>query len=167
MSTWNKRFTPLQLPPSVSSNPEGSKFYSLLWVRCWLGYCVKGSVSMRAGRMGFHHRQGQISFSLRSRVQTTSEAQSASYQVITGGFLPKDKAAGSWSYTSTPYVFMAWCLVKHRGIFTHYKALAKLKEDPTSAPLRSECITLVKKLFMTLTSLDITHWGKKLSYPCA
>jgi hypothetical protein len=26
-----------------------------------------------------------------------------------------------WSYTSTPlYVFKAWCLVKHRGIFTFF-----------------------------------------------
>jgi hypothetical protein len=34
---------------------------------------------------------------------------------------PKSSAAikNSWSYTSTPqYVFMAWCLVKHKGNFS-------------------------------------------------
>jgi hypothetical protein len=52
------------------------------------------------------------------------------------GFFPWGKAAGDeadhsppssavvkneWSYTSTPqYVFMAWCLVKHRDNFTFY-----------------------------------------------
>jgi hypothetical protein len=31
------------------------------------------------------------------------------------------KVKNAWSYTSTPeYVFMAWCLVKHRDKFTFY-----------------------------------------------
>jgi hypothetical protein len=31
----------------------------------------------------------------------------------------------AWIYTSTPkYVFMAWCLVKHRDIFNFYQPLA-------------------------------------------
>jgi hypothetical protein len=35
------------------------------------------------------------------------------------GLLPGGKAAGAWSYTSTPqYVFMEWFLVKNRNNFT-------------------------------------------------
>jgi hypothetical protein len=65
----------------------------------------------------------------------------------TGGSFPGGKAAGgeadhsppssaevknAWSYTSTPqYVFMAWCLVKHRDNFTftflvHHKHMNNL-----------------------------------------
>jgi hypothetical protein len=32
---------------------------------------------------------------------------------------PSAEVKNAWSYTSTPqYVFMAWCLVKHRDNFT-------------------------------------------------
>jgi hypothetical protein len=26
------------------------------------------------------------------------------------------KIKNAWSYTSTPYIFMAWCIIKHRDI---------------------------------------------------
>jgi hypothetical protein len=63
-----------------------------------------------------------------------SGAQQASYQMGTGGSFPGVKWPGceadhshissakvknAWSYnSSSPYVFMAWCLVKHRDNFT-------------------------------------------------
>jgi hypothetical protein len=57
------------------------------------------------------------------RVQTDSRAHAASYPMATRGrgvkltthlhLVPRSKNA--WRYTSTPqYVFMAWCLVKHK-----------------------------------------------------
>jgi hypothetical protein len=51
-----------------------------------------------------------------------------SIQWVSGGSLPGGKTAGAWSwpltstwsYTSTPaYVFMAWCLVRHRDNFVY------------------------------------------------
>jgi hypothetical protein len=46
-------------------------------------------------------------------------AHPASYPMSTGGSFSGGKAAGAWSYTSTPqYVFMAWYLVEHRENFS-------------------------------------------------
>jgi hypothetical protein len=76
---------------------------------------------------------GAGNFSLHHCVQKGSGAHLASYPMGTRGSFPGRKAAGSWSwpltssaevtnawsYTSTPqYVFMSWCLVKHRDNFT-------------------------------------------------
>jgi hypothetical protein len=72
---------------------------------------------------------GAGNFFLHHRVQNSSGAHSASYPMGTGGSFPGGKADHSppssaevkneWSYISTPqYVFMAWCLVKHRDNFT-------------------------------------------------
>jgi hypothetical protein len=81
---------------------------------------------------------GAGNFSLRHRVQNGSESHPASYPTGTralslGVKRPVREADHSpplsaevknaWIYTSTPqYVFMAWCLVKHRDnfIFTFY-----------------------------------------------
>jgi hypothetical protein len=68
-------------------------------------------------------------FSFQHRVQNSSGAQPASYPMGTRGSFPGGKSDHSppssaevqnvWSYTSTPqYIFMAWCLVKHRDNFT-------------------------------------------------
>jgi hypothetical protein len=74
---------------------------------------------------------GAGNFSLHHRIRNGSGAYPASYQM--GSFLrvkrpgreadysPPTSAEvkNAWSYTSTPqYVFMAWCLVKHRDNFT-------------------------------------------------
>jgi hypothetical protein len=73
-------------------------------------------------------------FSPNHSVQTGSGAHSPSYLMGTRGSFVEIKRSGreadyshpssvevknAWSYTSTPqYVFMAWCLVKHRDNFT-------------------------------------------------
>jgi hypothetical protein len=73
-------------------------------------------------------------FPLRHHVQTGYGAQPASYPMGTGVSFSGVKRPGceadhsppssaevknAWSYTSTPqYVFMEWCLVKHRDNFT-------------------------------------------------
>jgi hypothetical protein len=68
-------------------------------------------------------------------VQTGSGAHPASYPMGTGSSFPGGKAVGAWSWPLTSiqcrgqrmrggipplpqYVFMAWCLVKHRDNFT-------------------------------------------------
>jgi hypothetical protein len=52
------------------------------------------------------------------RVQNGSGVHPACCPMGTRSSFPGCKAAGAWSYTSTPqYVFMAWCLVKHRDNF--------------------------------------------------
>jgi hypothetical protein len=81
-------------------------------------------------------------FSPHHRIQTGSGADPDSYPMGTGSPYFWDKAAGecrwplpssaeiknAWSYTSTPqYVFMAWCLVKHRDNFTFTKKLLQQK----------------------------------------
>jgi hypothetical protein len=71
---------------------------------------------------------GAENFSLHHRVQNGCGAHPASYPVGTRAtslgvkltthlrLMPSENA---WRYTSTPqYVFMAWCLVKHRNTFT-------------------------------------------------
>jgi hypothetical protein len=85
---------------------------------------IGGSIPGGAGNFSLHHH-----------VQTGSGAHLASYSTGTGGSFPEGKAAGSWSWSLTSvkcrgqrmhwaipplpqYVFMAWCLVKHRENFT-------------------------------------------------
>jgi hypothetical protein len=79
---------------------------------------------------------GAGNFSLHHRVRNGSEAHPVSYPIGTRGCCLGGESAGCeadhsppssaevknvWSYTSTPqYVFMAWCLVKHRDNFTFY-----------------------------------------------
>jgi hypothetical protein len=83
---------------------------------------------------GVRFPAGAKFFSLRRRVQTGSEAHPALDLMCTGGSFPEVKWHGretdhshpssaevknAMSYTSTPpYVFMAWCMVTHRGNFT-------------------------------------------------
>jgi hypothetical protein len=77
---------------------------------------------------------GAGNFSLRHHVQTGSGAHPASHPMGVGGSFTGGKRPGvkltshlhlvpssknAWSYTSTSqYVFMRWCLVKHRDNFT-------------------------------------------------
>jgi hypothetical protein len=75
--------------------------------------------------------RGAGNFSLQHHVQTGSGAHPASYPVGTGGSFPGGKATGAWSWPLTSilcqgqrmhgaipppsqYVFLVWCLVKHR-----------------------------------------------------
>jgi hypothetical protein len=76
---------------------------------------------------------GSGNFSLHHRVQKCSGVHTPSCPMDTRGSFPGLKRPGreadhsppssaevknAWSYTSTPlYVFMAWCLVKHRDNF--------------------------------------------------
>jgi hypothetical protein len=75
---------------------------------------------------------GAGNFSLQHNVKNGSGAHPASYPMGTRGSFSGGKSAGReadhtsisaevknvWSYTSTPpYVFVAWCLVKHRDNF--------------------------------------------------
>jgi hypothetical protein len=65
----------------------------------------------------------------------------------------------AWSYTPTPqYVFMAWCLVKHRGKFTF--TLACLR-DEFSNFFRIISEILIKLLEKFSSSLQIKiNWTK-------
>jgi hypothetical protein len=60
---------------------------------------------------------------------------------------PIAEVKNTWSYTSTPqYVFMAWCLVKHRGNFTfEYKLLCKAAEKRGSIPTAATVIENKRK----------------------
>jgi len=90
-----------------------------------------------AGRLRFDFREGQIFFCLLHRVQTDSEAHLDCYpmdEVVS--FPGKVKRPGrepdhsppssvevknAWNYNYTPqYVFIAWCLVKHRDTYIFY-----------------------------------------------
>jgi hypothetical protein len=84
-----------------------------------LGYGLKD----RGSRVRFPAGAGN--FSLHHRVQIVSEAHPASYPMGTRGSFPFPLTPSSAEvkecvkYTSTPqYVFMAWCLVKHKENFT-------------------------------------------------
>jgi len=97
-------------------------------------------IKLRPERSGFESRRGR-DFFLLHRVQTGSGAYTASYPMDTGGLSMGVKRPGresnsspqssakcknAWSYTSTfPYVFMTWCLVKHRNsfIFTFFSGV--------------------------------------------
>jgi hypothetical protein len=79
---------------------------------------------------------GAENFSLR-RVRNGSGAHPVSYPMCTRCFFPgvkrrereadhsppsSNEVKNAWSHTSTPpYVFMAWCSVKHRDDFTFVK----------------------------------------------
>jgi hypothetical protein len=93
-----------------------------------VGIALGYGLDDRGSRVRFPAGAGN--FSLHHRVQSGSGAHPASYPMGTRGSFPGGKAAGcegdhsppssaevknAWSYTSTsPYVFIAWCLVKHR-----------------------------------------------------
>jgi hypothetical protein len=103
-------------------------------------FCIKYSETIALGYglddrcSRFRFLAGAGNFSLHHRVQNGSEAHPASYPMVTRGSFPGVKRPGreadhsppssaevknAWSYTSTPqFVFIAWCLVKHRHKFT-------------------------------------------------
>jgi hypothetical protein len=94
----------------------------------------KYTTKSRDSSVGITTRLWAGNFSLHHWVQNGSGSHPASYPTGTGGSFRGSKAAGAWScplipssaevknawsYTSSPkYVFMAWCLVKHRDKFT-------------------------------------------------
>jgi hypothetical protein len=56
------------------------------------------------------------------------------------------KVKNAWSYTSTPqYVFMAWCLVKHRDNFTFHLYL--LPPPPATSRLLDSNVLLIALLW--------------------
>jgi hypothetical protein len=81
---------------------------------------------------GIRFSAGAGKFSLHHRVHNGSGVHPASYPTGNGGSFPGGKAAGAWSWPLVPrsmrgaipplpqYVFMVWCLVKHRVNFTFY-----------------------------------------------
>jgi hypothetical protein len=105
-----------------------------------VGIALGYGLDDRGSRVRFSAGAGN--FSLHHHVQNGSGAHPASYRRILGALSLGIKRSGceadhsppsiaevknEWSYTSTPqYVFMAWCLVKHRDnfaitfIFTFY-----------------------------------------------
>jgi hypothetical protein len=98
---------------------------------------------------GFRFSAGAGTFSPRCRVQTGFETHVTSHPMGTGGSFPGDKAAGAWSYTSTPpYVFMALCLVKHRDNYTF------------SLPRLGPAVAHVLKIF----TFSVVDWGGVWEY---
>jgi hypothetical protein len=97
-----------------------------------VGVTLAYGLDDRGSRVRFSAGAGN--FSLHHRVQNVSGATQHPLQWVQGALSlgikrPERKADHSppssaevknaWSYTSTPqYVFMAWCLVKHRENFT-------------------------------------------------
>jgi hypothetical protein len=71
------------------------------------------------GVLGFDSRRGAENFSLHHRVQNGSGAHPAYYPMDTRGSFPGVKRPGREAIPPLPqYVFMVWCLVKHRDNFT-------------------------------------------------
>jgi hypothetical protein len=98
-----------------------------------VGIALGYGLDDRGSRVRFSAGAGN--FCLHHCVQNGSGAHPVSYSVDTRCSFLGGKAAGGvkltthlhlvlrskneWCYTSTPqYAFMAWCSVKHRGIFT-------------------------------------------------
>jgi hypothetical protein len=97
-----------------------------------VGIALGYGLDDRGSRVRFPAGAGN--FSLHHRIQNGAGVHPASYPMGTRGSFPGVKRPGreadhspssraevknAWSYTSTPqYVFMAWCLVKHRDNFT-------------------------------------------------
>jgi len=106
------------------SNPSSTIRSNLFW-KSLISLCTKKA-----------HRFPQIGFLwFDCRVQNGSGAHKASYPMGMGRLFPGDKAAGAskWPLTSiycwgqecvelylhySQYIFMAWCLFKHRDNFT-------------------------------------------------
>jgi hypothetical protein len=124
---------PLPLPLRGSKRWASYKL-ALKAMRIEFGSSVSIVTRLPAGRPKFDSWQGHGYFHLHNRLHTRYGAQLASYTMGTEDSYPEGKTAGAWSwpltstsaevqyawrYTSTPqYVFMAWCLVKHRDNFT-------------------------------------------------
>jgi len=87
--------------------------------------------------IGVRFPAGAGNFSFRHRVQTGSGADPSSYPMDTGVSFPEGKAGEAWNWPLTciycrgqrmrgaipplsKYVFMVWCLVKHRYNFTFH-----------------------------------------------
>jgi hypothetical protein len=114
------------------------RIQSTTWCNIYLSssVCIATSYGLddRSSRVRFPAGAGN--FSLHDRVQNGSGAHPALYSVGTGSSFHEVKrrvrqvdhsppssaeVKHAWSYTSAPpYVFMVWCLVKHRDNFTFY-----------------------------------------------
>jgi hypothetical protein len=88
-----------------------------------VGIALGYGVDDRGSGVRFLARAGN--FSLHHRVQKGSGAHPASYPMGTRGSFPGVNRTGYEADHSSPssaevsqYVFMAWCLVKHRDNFT-------------------------------------------------
>jgi hypothetical protein len=93
------------------------------WKRAWIAQWY--SAGLRAGWLVVRAPAVAGNFSLHHRVQNVSGAHRASYPMGTRDSFPGGKAAGTWSWPFTSvqcrgqeYIFIAWCLVKHREKFT-------------------------------------------------
>jgi hypothetical protein len=106
--------------------------YSCSYESSSVGIALGYGLDDRVSRVRFPAEAGK--FSHHHRVQNGSGSHPASIQWVPGALSLRVKRPGresdhsppssaevnkAWSYTSTPqYVFMAWCLVKHRDNFT-------------------------------------------------
>jgi hypothetical protein len=125
---WSLAYEMLHRTSELASPCEQGKKSRDSSVGIALGYglndqCSRDRLPAEAGNFSLHHR-----------VQNSSGDHSASCPMGTRGSFPRGKRPGreaehsppssaevknAWSYTSTPqYVFMAWCLLKHRDNFT-------------------------------------------------
>jgi hypothetical protein len=105
------------------------RYVSLCPVRTVQSSWVSTVTRLRTGRQGFNsqQKQGIFLFTTASRlvlgptqppIQWVSEIKRLE---VEAGHSPPSSAEvkNAWSYTSTSqYVFMAWCLIKHRDNFT-------------------------------------------------
>jgi hypothetical protein len=120
--------------PTVRSRrslcPSATVFNIVFLYGLGAGIAQLYSAGLRAGRSGVRIPAGAWNFSFHHRVQTGSEALSASYPMRTSGSFPEGKAAEAWSWPLThlhlvprsrmrvaipplhQYAFMAWCSVK-------------------------------------------------------
>jgi hypothetical protein len=129
-------------------------------------------------------------FPICHHVQVSSEAHPTSYQIGTRGSSPRDKWPGyeadhspppsakvknTRNYTSTPpYVFMVWCLIKHRDNFSEVPPCSR-----KVVALKQECfqnvLALVYKYFryviqnrefssiiIKMTTSAVTHFTLKM-----
>jgi hypothetical protein len=123
---------------SVFISPRGrvaTHFSRLLrhpWPTTSNSTSVGTAIRPRAGRSRFYFLAGAGNLSLRHHVQNDSGAHQISFSVyrfspwVQSGRVDHSPPSNEddknpWRYTSTPqYVFMAWCIVKHRDKFTLY-----------------------------------------------
>jgi hypothetical protein len=70
-------------------------------------------------------------------------AHPASYPTGTRGPFPGGKAAGAWSYTSTPkYASLAWYSVKAQRQFYFYQKVQEARNGPSPPPSPPPCFRL-------------------------
>jgi hypothetical protein len=108
---------------------------------------------------------GAGKFSLHHHVHNGARAHPASYPMGTRGSFSGGEADHSppssaevkyaWNYTSTPqYVFIAWCLVKHRDNFTFtflpHASITGCRITPSALPIGYRHLPLLSSLVLCL-----------------